>query len=71
MMLTVNLRRGCQSRPMQSPGCLRRSGTVKLTKAARFSTLRPGARARSAGARHRIPFDERPGSQQPVVHSSQ
>ena len=46
-------------------------GTVKLANTARFSPSARSARARSAGARHRIPRDERLASQQPVVTSSQ
>ena len=44
-------------------------GTVKLAKTARVSPSARCARARSAGTRHRIPRDERLGSQQPVVNS--
>ena len=47
------------------------AGTVKLANTARFSPSARSARARSAGARHRIPRDERLASQQPVVTSSQ
>ncbi len=46
-------------------------GTVKLTRTGRFSSSRPSARARSAGARHRIPHEERLPSQQPVVNRPQ
>ena len=41
-------------------------GTVRLAKTARFSPSAWSARVRSVGARHRIPRDERLGSQQPV-----
>ena len=46
-------------------------GTVKLAKTVWFFSSARSARARSAGARRRIPRDERLGSQQPVVNSSQ
>ncbi len=46
-------------------------GTVKLAKTARFSPPARSARARSAGARHRIPLDEPMGSQRPVVRRPQ
>ena len=45
--------------------------TVKLTKTAHCSTLRPSDRARSIGESHAIPRGECPGSPQPVLHSPQ
>ena len=47
------------------------TGIVKLTRTVRFFPSRPSARARSAGARHRIPFDERSRSEQAVVRRPQ
>ena len=66
------LRRLSQTIPYgASNGPSTHAGTVKLANTARFSPSARSARARSAGARHRIPRDERLASQQPVVTSSQ
>jgi hypothetical protein len=45
-------------------------GTVTLVRAA-FSPSKSSAVARSASGRHRIPFDDRPRSEQAVVNRPQ
>ena len=45
--------------------------TVKLTRIVRSSPSRPSARGRSAGARHRLPHEERLPSQELVVSGPQ
>ena len=48
-----------------------RCGAVNLRNRARLSPFKASAGARSAGARHRFPFRERPRSEQPAVRRPQ
>ena len=73
-MLVAARRRACYIPSLRSPPCTSfptiglSRGTVNLVQAARFSPSKSNTLARSAGARHRIPFAAGLRSQHAVVN---